>query len=314
MAPSTKKPPGDAVPDSDVRQGAAAYSNVLQSAGGEQLKALMRPGDERAVCAVLYAAPPYDVHVPAMEVSRLSLNLTPARVIGGIEGERARSYDAHRYSLFMAPAQAEMSWRKEASSRHVTIYFRPDLFDQTDGPRAPLTRRDAIHNLNVPGLRPLAEQLVDEIRHDATHSADAADCLARLMLIQVSRHLGKAQEEAPALGRSSMSRLTDYVMANLGERVLVADMARQVGLSTDHFAWAFRTQTGQSPHQFVVATRIQQARQLLGESQLSIAEVAHACGFASQQHLTNAMRRHVDITPARYRQAMQPRGAHKLPD
>jgi AraC-like DNA-binding protein len=34
---------------------------------------------------------------------------------------------------------------------------------------------------------------------------------------------------------------------------------------------------------------------------VSIAEVASACGFSNQQHLTNAMQRHAGVTPARYR-------------
>lgn len=304
MKSRKSSPPSEPV-DRKVGHGAQTYSTVLQGAGGEQLKAVMRPGDERAICAALYAAPPYDLRVPAMDVTRLSLNLTPARVIGGIEGERARKFEARQYSLFMAPAGAEMTWRKEASSRHLTIYFRQDLFADSGEGAPPLARRQALHNLNVPGLRPMVDQLVDELRHDGPHSSDAADCLARLLLIQVSRHLGKARDDGRALGTPAMARLKDYVMANLAERLLVVDLARQVGMSTDRFAWACKSEIGLSPHQFVVALRLRQARHLLGVSRHSIAEVAHACGFASQQHMTNAMRRHVGVTPARFRQTMR---------
>jgi AraC-like DNA-binding protein len=286
--------------DPGIGQGVHAYSTVLQSAGGEQVKALMSPRGDRVVCAALYAAPPYDLRVPGMDVSRLSLNLTPARVTGGIEGERPRSYDAHRYSLFMAPAGAEMHWRKEASSRHLTLYFRPDLFDGDEESATPLARQ-ALHNLSVPGLRPLADQLVDELRHGGPYNLEATDCMAHLLLIQVSRHLRRAQDGTKALGTSSMKRLNDYVLAHLGERIPVADLARQVGMSIDRFAWTCKMQTGQSPHQFVLALRLQRARHLLRHSSVAIAEVASACGFSNQQHLTNAMHRHAGVTPARYR-------------
>jgi AraC family transcriptional regulator len=295
-----------AATDREVGHGAQTYSTVLQGAGGEQIKTLMRHGGDRVVCAALYAAPPYDLRVPSMVVNRLSLNLTPARVVGGIEGERTREYDAARYSLFMAPAGAEMTWRKEAPSRHMTIYFRPDLFADSEGADTPLARGQALNNLNVPGLRALADQLVEELRHGGPCSPDAADCLSRLLLIQLSRHIGNARQEGRALCASLLVRLKDYVLANLAERVLVSDLARQVGMSTDRFAWSFKTETGRSPHQFVVALRLEQASHLLRSSRLPIAEVAHACGFASQQHLTNAMRRHTGVTPARYRQVVQP--------
>jgi AraC family transcriptional regulator len=282
-----------------------AYSTLLQRAGGEQLKAMKRTGDGRAVCAALYAAPPYDLRVPAMEVSRLSLNLTPARVTGGLEGDRPRGYEAQRYSLFMAPARAEMKWHKLAPSRHLTVYFRPEPLAGDESLASPLSRPEALHNLNVPGLRPLADQLADELRLGGPHGSDAADCLARLLLIQVSRHLSKARAEPETLGAQSLARLKDYVLAHLEGSIRVADLAAELGLSVDRFAWAFKTETGQTPHQYVLAQRLLQARQLLRSSGQPIAEVAHACGFSSQQHLTNAMQRRSGITPACYRQAVK---------
>lgn len=237
----------DGAADPGIGQGVQAYTTVLQSAGGEQVKALISLAGGRVVYAALYAAPPYDLHVPGMDLSGLSLNLTPARVTGGIEGERPRSYDAHRYSLFMAPTGAEMHWRKEASSRHLTLYFRPDLFDGDEESATPLARQ-ALHNLSVPGLRPLADQLADELRHGGPYNVEAADCMAHLLLIQVSRHLRRAQDGTKALGASSMKRLNDYVLAHLDERIMVADLAREVGMSIDRFAWTCKMQTGQSPH------------------------------------------------------------------
>lgn len=44
---------------------------------------------------------------------------------------------------------------------------------------------------------------------------------------------------------------------------------------------------------------------------LNLAEVANACGFASQQHLTNAMRRRLGATPQRYRESQRARNAAK---
>jgi AraC family transcriptional regulator len=293
----------DEMNDVGLDGGVQTYSSLLQRAGGEQVKALVKPGADREVCAALYAAPPYDLRVPGMAVARLSLNLTPARVTGGIEDERARIYDARRYSLFLAPAGAEMVWRKDAPSRHLTLYFRPDALAGGDDPIDPLALPQALHNLQVPGLRPLADQLVDELRQGDHHHPEAADCLARLLLIQVSRHLRKARDEPQVLGHASMARLQDHVMARLGERILVSDLAREAGMSIDRFAWAFKRQTGLSPHQYVLGQRLAQARHLLRTTRRSIADVALACGFSSQQHLTHAMRRHAGITPAQLRRS-----------
>ena len=87
-----------------VRKAAEAYAQVLATAGGKELEALTRQGDRTAVCAAIYASPSYDLQVPALPVSRLSVNLTRARVSGGVGGERHRSYEALRWSIFLVPA------------------------------------------------------------------------------------------------------------------------------------------------------------------------------------------------------------------
>jgi AraC family transcriptional regulator len=51
--------------------------------------------------------------------------------------------------------------------------------------------------------------------------------------------------------------------------------------------------------------RLAHAADLLRHSKLGLADVAHACGFANQQHLTNAMHRHLGVTPRRFREAGQ---------
>ena len=104
-------------------------------------------------------------------------------------------------------------------------------------------------------------------------------------------------QEAPRV----LASLRDYIVAHLSERVLVTDLAREAVLSPHRFARAFSEHMRQSPHQFVLGLRLDRAAQLLRSSNLNLVEVALDCGFANQQHLCNAMRRHLGTTPNRYR-------------
>jgi AraC-like DNA-binding protein len=291
--------------DESVRRGIDSYARALGNAGGTQIEALMRGGDGPGVGVALYSAPPYQVNVPAMSVSRLSVSLTNTRTFGAIEGEKLRAFDPRRYALYLSPAGAPMTFRKDAPSRHLNIYFRADVFDQGDDVAPALAVSQPLFNLVVPGTRGLADQLVDELHQPTMLNADAADSLARMLLVHVARHLRRAPPLSRALNPTTLARLHDYVMAHLGERILVADLAREAGLSLDRFAVAYKEQTGQSPHQAVLALRLAHAADLLRHSKLSLADVAHACGFASQQHLTNAMHRHLGVTPRRFREAGQ---------
>jgi len=57
-----------------------------------------------------------------------------------------------------------------------------------------------------------------------------------------------------------------------------------------------------TPYRFVIEKRIERAQDLLQNSELPIAEVAYACGFSSQQHLTTTLSRITGVTPMRLRQ------------
>jgi AraC family transcriptional regulator len=202
--------------------------------------------------------------------------------------------------MFVTPADLPMVFRKGVPSRHVNIYFGADSFEDHELAAA-FESSEPRFNLAVPGMRSLVNQLVDELQHPDMRSADAADCLARLLLLKLARHLRAARVSARSLTSQSHDRLRDYVMAHLSQRILVADMAGAVRLSPDRFALEFKAQTGQTPHQRVLALRLERATDLLKGSRMSLAEIAGACGFASQQHLSNVMRKHLGTTPGRYR-------------
>jgi AraC family transcriptional regulator len=292
-------------PESDsgqgLREGAETYERVLLGAGGGEFKALTNAAGRTSVYAALYASPAYALSVPSLRVPRLAVNLTAARVSGRIDGDRSRGFDARRHSLFLIPAGAPSVWRKESPSRHLGIYFHPNVFDGGDDDGSPLLQTPALLNANVPGVGQLADQLAGELQSPGILNIEAADSLARLLLIRLVRHLRRRSTESHALTPKTIARLRDYVLEHLSERVLVADLAKQAGLSANYFALCFTEFTGQSPHRFVLTLRLERAAQLLSRSESRLADIAHDCGFASQQHLSNAVRRHLGTTPSRYR-------------
>lgn len=284
-----------------VRDGADVYGRVLGAAGGTELEMLMRDGDRAGVCAAIYRSPAYDLQVPALPVSRLSVNLTRAVVSGCLDGEKHRRFEADRYSLFLAPAGAAAVWRKDSPSRHLTVYFHADALHRNDEDSLPFPLTQPVFNTSVPGTRQLVDQLAAELDRPSLLSSESADSLARLLLVRLARHLGRAAAAPCPITKTVLARLREYVLAHLADRILVADLALQAGMTPNRFATSYREQTGQTPHQFVLSLRLAHAATLLCHSSLTVADVAHACGFANQQHLTNTMRRHLGTTPSRYR-------------
>ena len=98
-----------------------------------------------------------------------------------------------------------------------------------------------------------------------------------------------------------LARAEAFVTANLAKPILLADLARAAGLSRMHFAAQFRASTGLQPHAYVLARRIERAQALLRGGQMTLADVALAVGFKSHSHFSTAFRRHLGLSPDRWR-------------
>ena len=95
--------------------------------------------------------------------------------------------------------------------------------------------------------------------------------------------------------------MTEYIEAHLTAPLTLAELAALAAISPRHFTRLFRSSLGMAPHQYVIARRVERAKRQLAETEGSLAAIAHAVGFADQSHLSTHFRRHVGVTPARYR-------------
>ena len=110
---------------------------------------------------------------------------------------------------------------------------------------------------------------------------------------------------ARGLSPRRLKLVYEHVEHRLGEKLTLVELARTAGLSAHHFATAFRSATGISPHRYVLQHRIVRATELLRETRLPISEIALRVGFSSQSHFTAIFRRSTGRTPARFRQALE---------
>jgi AraC-like DNA-binding protein/DNA-binding MarR family transcriptional regulator len=92
-------------------------------------------------------------------------------------------------------------------------------------------------------------------------------------------------------------RAIEYMTAHLADRVLLADVAAQVGLSASRFGRAFKVSMGVSPHRWQTELRVAEAQELLREGKRSLAEIALATGFAEQSHFSRVFKEVVGMAP-----------------
>jgi AraC family transcriptional regulator len=96
-------------------------------------------------------------------------------------------------------------------------------------------------------------------------------------------------------------RATELLLASLDGKPRLAELARECGVSVSHFARCFKVSFGVTCHRWLTDHRIERAKELLGPSKASLAEVASQSGFGDQAAFTRTFHRVVGVTPGRWR-------------
>lgn len=132
----------------------------------------------------------------------------------------------------------------------------------------------------------------------------AVSVAARLLLCHssVSREPRRMHGGMP---ERRLRHVLAYIEDNLGVGISLPDIAAVAGLSASHFKNLFRESVGLPVHQYVIRRRVERAKSLLGEGDLSISEIAFQTGFAHQSHLARHMRRVLGVSPRALRQTLR---------
>jgi AraC family transcriptional regulator len=147
----------------------------------------------------------------------------------------------------------------------------------------------------------LMEEAEGRCPHGPSYFEGLAHALAVSMLSAV-RNQPRAGRRPwavpPGIHRAVQSLETDFA-----RDLSLAELAAQAQLSRSHFVQAFRQRTGHAPHQYLLRVRLSHARKLLAQEdqELSLSEIAAACGFSDQAHLSRHFRRAFGTTPAAFR-------------
>lgn len=190
--------------------------------------------------------------------------------------------------------------------RHGFIAFRySDAFVSRIAERGaePHRHTGSRSNLGADSIR----HLVRYARQKAQAQSRAADpwelqCVATLAWIETTRQLElTARARKSALTDTGFARLEAYVAEHIDQSLSCADIAAQLDLPVRAVFDGVKARTGQSLYRYVLEKRINTAAHMLRSGDAPLVEVAAACGFSSQQHMTALFSGRVGVTPLRYR-------------
>lgn len=123
-----------------------------------------------------------------------------------------------------------------------------------------------------------------------------------LLSREISTHFGENPTEIDGVGIASLARDLLVRLQNEGSGpVCIEDMAATLGVSSRYLRKTFRSSFGSGIVEYLTSLRLRKARQLLGEGNLSVLEIALECGFNSSQYFDRVFRKGTGMTPLAFR-------------
>lgn len=157
-----------------------------------------------------------------------------------------------------------------------------------------------------PQMEALGKLFQQELLNDFLGGALYYESLTNLLGIHLLRHYCAFDSKpiVPINGEANLKlrQAIAYIQEHLEQEISLGAIATYLGMSQYHFCRWFKQSMGVPPYQYVIGQRVERAKLLLQEPELSLTDVALRCGFNSQGHLIRHFKKQVGITPKKYRE------------
>jgi AraC family transcriptional regulator len=225
-----------------------------------------------------------------------------------IDGRRWHRQNGKNVELMIAPGMVELlglDYQREWARWDATPGFNVglQLTPQTVkrlAPELPDFDITTTHELFDPKLQWLIRELHDEAQSGAQEGGLYAESLSCALIARLAKNHGTRKSEAFPVGGLSAScrcRTIDFIEAHLGDEISITALAKEAGLSPNHFSNCFTVSFGLPPHRYLQQRRVEEALIMLTNSSRSVADIAMDLGFSSQSHFTKIFRRLTGVTP-----------------
>lgn len=221
---------------------------------------------------------------------------------------RSTRRDFTRSLVFVPSGMKIRGWSvPERPSTWFNLYIDPKARFVDPEFSADLLRLEPRLHVNAPVAWTTGEKIASLLARHPAQTAMEAETLCSLLMLELAAEVAAPRCTTAAtggLGRRRALMAESYVRDHLDRDISLASLAAVVGLTPNHFLRAFRETFGMPPHAYVLARRIERAKELLADRSLSVTAIALATGFCDSSHFATAFKKRVGVPPSRYRASL----------
>jgi AraC family transcriptional regulator len=224
--------------------------------------------------------------------------------------DQHRDFTFHKNEIIVTPAGIKSGWKWHSKSKVIVITLDPNKLEQFAKSELGIVLSDT-QLKDVPQFIDeditQAGILVMEALNSDLGSAVMFESYARIFLTKLIQSYGLELGEDISFSSSFTAKhykaVLEYISMHYGKNIVLEDIAAVAAMSTYHFSRLFKQTIGQSPHQFLMAYRIERAKEMLATQDRAMIDIAHLCGFSDQAHFSRVFKQIQGTTPKQWRQS-----------
>lgn len=160
---------------------------------------------------------------------------------------------------------------------------------------------DHYHFVNNRELAASINKLINISMEDSIAKDALADLALKMLLLRLMQTQNLTNIEHGKLVTPRLGAAIQYIYQHLTDKISVAQLAAECCMSQSAFYQVFKESFGVSPLEHVLTLRIEQAKKLMADPQVSVTDICYASGFNNLNHFTKVFKRMEGITPSQYR-------------
>jgi AraC family transcriptional regulator len=202
-------------------------------------------------------------------------------------------------SVYLPGEPVRGEW--EGTGSFLGTYLSPDFVERIfERPFRTMKFAGGMHESSV------IENLLHAIRADVVQGSPGGPLFIQSVVISLLHYLNRSADESPLLVKGGLSRrqlniFQDMVYTSLADQLSIEQLSRGLGVSSGYLGRAFKRSTGLSPHQYVLRTRVDRAKQLIQTTNRSLDEIAEQVGFADGSHMSTVFLKLTGKPPSHFR-------------
>ena len=210
------------------------------------------------------------------------LNLT-GHNISHIDG---RDYDIAAQDVMVIPPFVEHGGFTEGDETYTDIYIAAERLD--------FDSVEVVHDYDG-SLEPLFFMIMKLTAEKEANYEAIADSLLEAVVQYIKKYLGvRYRYPFVAEFKNLLFRKISDCEFDVTENI------RALGYNPDYFRRCFISDTGTTPLGYLTALRIGEAKKLLAQNYMTVAEVAARCGYADSGYFSKKFRAAVGMSPVKY--------------